>query len=654
MNRKIELLKLLFNEATFQPANYFSKKLSVSSKTVYADIEELNDLLTTSPSTDLHIEKSPRKGMMLVGKKNQLEQIIVHLNQTNSHSYFNVKARRFNPHFRRLDIVKRCLLNQENVSLEQLSIDYIVSKTSLHKDFEFINNTIAKEQVALHITHKGIGVTGQEIHIQYAIKHFLSFYIQQQDNDYLQLLMRSMTDDDSFNYINQLLVNHNGMLIQQCSEYYLSSLLIAITIQIKRLSLGYHVEKEDDFLFNHIRYMQSYLIASQLAEKLETDFSVVFTTSDTEYLSKLFFAHRMIDETSKINDQFYARIIKQIINKIGEIERVDLSQDAKLYHSLLSHFPAMITRLQKKIQVINPILEEIKVEYSKLFSILWYALSDLERRFDITLNDHEVSFLLIHFQIALDKAADANNIVIICQYGISSSNLILNKVRQLLPAKDNIEVYSLSKLQSSQLDNVDLIITTLDIGQINKPVVKISSLLNTADYQNIIQTYANYVLNKHGDGVDKIGNWPSITTFLRPNLVHLNVDITSKAQCLDMLLSELEGENYVNANYRESVLNREAIGNTSIEHGIALPHGSPMFVTKSSISLITLNKPIKWGTIDVSIIIMVSLAEKDIININDVFTGIYQIVSDKNLVLQLQSMQSFQQLEQFLSHKKGI
>lgn len=654
MHRKIELLKLLFNESTFQPANYFSHKLSVSSKTVYADIEVLNDLFNTLPNTDLHIEKSPRKGMMLVGKKDHLEQVIEHLNQTHSHSYFNSNARRFNPHFRRLDIVKRCLLNQENVSLEQLSIDYIVSKTSLHKDFELINNAIAKEQVILHITHKGIIVEGQEIQIQCAIKHFLSFYIQQQDSHYLQRLMASLTDDDTFRVINQLLVNHNETLIQQSSEYYVSSLLISITIQIKRLTLGFHVEKEDDFLFNHIRYMQSYLIASQLAEKLACDFSLEFTTSDIEYLSKLFFAHRMIDETSKINDQFYASIIKQVINKIGEIERVDLSQDAKLYHSLLAHFPAMITRLQKKIQVINPILDEIKAEYSKLFSILWYALSDLERRFDITLNDHEVSFLLIHFQIALDKAADANNIVIICQYGISSSNLILNKVRQLLPAKDNIEVYSLSKLQSSQLDNVDLIITTLDIGPFNKPVVKISSLINAVDYQNIIQTYANYVLNQHADSVEKIGNWPAIAAFLKPNLVHLQVDVTSKAQCLDLLLNELAEKNYVHASYRESVLHRETIGNTSIEHGIALPHGAPMFVAQSSISLMTLNKPIKWGVIDVSIIIMVSLAEKDITNINEVFTDIYQIVSDKQLVLQLQSMQNFQQLEQFLNHKKGM
>ncbi len=652
MNRKIELLKLLINESIFQPTNYFSQKLSISSKTVYADIEQLNDVLATIENTDLYIEKSPRKGLILKGNRENLDAIIVKLNQKNSHSFFNANAKRFSPYFRRLDIIKRCLLNHENISLDQLSLDYIVSKTSLTKDIDFINNLIEKENVRLKITHKNIRVIGTEIYIQRAIKSFLSLYITKQDNEYLYQLMASFMEDDSFSQLHQCLNNQDHIAIQPCAQYYLSSLLISITIQLKRLKLGFHIEKEDDFLFNHIRYLQSYLSANELAKKLELDFCVSFTTDDIEYLSKLFFAHRMIDEKEKKNNQSHETIITQMIQKISEIERVDLSKDSKLYHSLLSHFPAMIARLQKKIPVINPILDEIKTEYSKLFSILWYALSDLERRYSIDLNDHEVSFLLIHFQIALDKAADANNIVIICQYGLSSSNLILNKVRQLLPSKDNIEVYSLDKLQSSKLDNVDLIITTVDVGMLSKPVVKISSLLNTKDYQNIIQTYADYVLNKHPDTLTPNGNWPSVAKFVHPQFVCLQGDVTTKAQCLDILLTELEKHRFVNANYRHSVLHREEIGNTAIENAIALPHGSPMFVSNSCISIMTLKKPIKWGVMDVSIIIMVSLAEKDIANINDVFTEIYQIISDKARVNQLHTITHFEQLKQFLSHEK--
>ncbi|WP_294612451.1 PTS sugar transporter subunit IIA [uncultured Gilliamella sp.] len=651
MHRQIELLKHLFKESEFKPATYFSSTLSISTKTIYGDIEKLNELLLTVPNTDIYIEKSPRKGLMLIGNKGNIEPIISYLEKNNSHGYFNNKSRRLTPEYRRLDIVKRCLLNQERVSLEQLSSDYIVSKTSLNKDIEFINHSLDRENVALNVTHKSIVVKGTESQIQRAIKYFLSLYITKQDSHYLNQLMQSFIGDDSFRQISDLVFEHYESLVQQSSEYYLSSLLISISIQLKRLTLGYSTDEEDDLLFNHIRHMQSYLMASDLAKKLENYFTIQFTVNDIKYLSKLFFAHRMIDESVSADDPFYIEIIRKIIKKVGAIEGIDLSKDTKLFHSLLAHFPPMITRLQKQITIINPILDEIKVEYSKLFSVLWYALSDLERKFDVNLNDHEISFLLIHFQIALDKAADANNIVIICQYGNASSNLIHNKVRQLLPSKDNVEVYSISKLTAEKISNIDLIITTLDINNLNKPVVKISSLLNTKDYQNIIQAYANYVLNKPSNYLEKSSHYPSIAKFVTPDLIQLNVEITNKTECLELLIAKLEALGYVHSNYRNSVLHREEIGDTSIENGIALPHGSPMFVSKSSISMMTLNKPIKWGMIDVSIIIMVSLSEKNINNINDVFTEIYEIVTNKQIVSDLKSVTSFEQLKIFLDNQ---
>ena len=654
MERQIKLLKLLFSQSEFKPAAFFSSKLSISTKTVYYDIEKLNEQLITVPNTDIRIEKSPRKGLMLVGEKTDVEPIISYLEQKNSHSYFNQKSRRLSPEYRRLDIVKRCLLKSESVSLEQLSDDYLVSKTSLHKDIEFINRALEQENILLNVTHKGICVDGNENQIQRAIKHFLSLYIHKQDDYYLNQLMKSFIGDNSFEQITQLLFERFESVVVQSSEHYLSSLLISITIQLKRLCLGYSIPEESDFLFNHIRYMQSYLIASELAKTLELTFTVTFSTNDIKYLSKLFFAHRIIDENVIVDDSFYEQIIRRIIKKIGDIESVDLSGDGKLFHSLLSHFPPMITRLQKQIRIINPILDEIKQEYSKLFSVLWYALSDLERKFDIHLNDHEISFLLIHFQIALDKAADANNIVIICQYGCSSSNLILNKVRKFLPSKDNIEVYSVAKLNSTKLSNVDLIITTLDIKNINKPMVKISSLLNKQDYQNIIQAYANYVLNKQSDFSDKGNYYPSTAKFVNADLIELNVDIQHKSDCLNLLISKLEDKGLVTRNYRDSVLYREEIGDTSIENGIALPHGSPMFVIKSSISIMTLKRPIKWGMIDVSIIIMVSLSEDNINSINDVFTEIYEIVSNKQAISSLKNLTNFKQLKQFLDNQRGI
>ena len=160
--------------------------------------------------------------------------------------------------------------------------------------------------------------------------------------------------------------------------------------------------------------------------------------------------------------------------------------------------------------------------------------------------------------------------------------------------------------------------------------------------------------SKQSDFSDKGNYYPSTAKFVNADLIELNVDIQHKSDCLNLLISKLEDKGLVTKNYRDSVLYREEIGDTSIENGIALPHGSPMFVIKSSISIMTLKRPIKWGMIDVSIIIMVSLSENNINSINDVFTEIYEIVSNKQAISSLKNLTNFKQLKLFLDNQRGI
>ncbi|MCH0400767.1 PRD domain-containing protein, partial [Enterococcus faecium] len=153
----------------------------------------------------------------------------------------------------------------------------------------------------------------------------------------------------------------------------------------------------------------------------------------------------------KTSNEEYAMSVHKLIERMSEIEKIDLTQNDRLYQSLLYHVPAMVLRLKKGIKIQNPLLENIKSQYSELFSIVWYAMSILEEEFDVTLTDDEVSLILIHFQIAIEDQSKANNIIIICQYGISSAQLIYNKVRRFLPAKDNVEISTLDKFHLAEI-----------------------------------------------------------------------------------------------------------------------------------------------------------------------------------------------------------
>ena len=70
--RRNKLFALLETEDDYKPASYFSKLLNVSEKTLYSDINYLND---TFSKYEIVIEKTPRKGIILKESQSQIERI---------------------------------------------------------------------------------------------------------------------------------------------------------------------------------------------------------------------------------------------------------------------------------------------------------------------------------------------------------------------------------------------------------------------------------------------------------------------------------------------------------------------------------------------------------------------------------------------------
>ena len=138
-------------------------------------------------------------------------------------------------------------------------------------------------------------------------------------------------------------------------------------------------------------------------------------------------------------------------------------------------------------------MENIRDQYSELFSIVWYALVIVEQQYNVILNDDEISFILIHFQIALDRQSKASNIVIICQYGMSSAQFIYSKVRKFIPPMIMWR-YRHWRFNKSDKENIDLIISSIDIPQSKTPFVKVTPLVSNQDYIKIMEAYTKYLI----------------------------------------------------------------------------------------------------------------------------------------------------------------
>lgn len=629
-SRQIKFLKLLQQQSEYKPASFFAKWLSVSTKTIYSDVNVLYDILKSNGIT---LDSSPRIGIKVNGSSAQLNAIIEEMDTSD-------KIDIFAPAIRRLNIIKMIVLEDQTLNLDDLSDKYLVSKTSIYQDLVTINNVFEAHDVRLQVTNHGIVLEGRENDIQIALKEYI--FDGDCDGSLLDLkqFLTTVFNKEDIDEIFNLLLDDYDELTHDVSIYYIKSIIVTLLIQLARLRINHHLESEDTFLFNNIQYMETYIVANSIVEILKQYADVEFNNTDVEYLCRQLFAHR-ITNNLKSNSKNYSDIVNEIIKIMSKIEKVDLTHDEHLYKSLVYHVPAMIVRLQKGIQIINPLLDSIKRQYSELFSIVWYALSIIETTYDVSLNDHEVSLMLIHFQIALDKISKANNILIVCPYGVSSSQLIMSKVKQLLPSKDNIELAKVDTLYTTDLSNVSLIITSTELKNIDVPYVKVTPLVTNEDYKNIMYAYAKHILFKE-EIMKQLADFqaPYLSRFIKPSLIRVKEEYQTKEECLNAMIDILEEKDYVTDKFRESIHNREKVGVTCMDSGVALPHAEPSTIKISCVSIQTLKTPINWGGNMVNLIIMVCLNEEEVGMFKSVIQELYSIIVKKEYINQIVKLDS--------------
>ena len=640
--RQIKLARLLIEHDEFLPASFYSKKLSVSTKTVFQDLETLR--LFIQPYS-VEIERLPSLGIHLSGehsaKSNFLKELESELSQD-----------QLSPVNRRVKIIQSVFFEEDNPTLESLAEQYLVSKTSLYNDLKIINEIIVSTGIEIISNNDGLTSQGAENEIQLAVKQLVKHFSNLIEEKSVNAKFYHFFEKQLVDIVSKILHKNFRELTEKVSDYYMESLLTTLLVQCRRIQMGYHVEGEDDYLFSSIRYMETFVVANDMSERLAQETVLNFSEADKDYLSRQLFAHRVTTEV-KASDEKYVDLVYRLISRMSKIVKIDLNQDEHLFNSLLYHIPAMILRLKRGIHIENPLLENIRDQYSELFSIVWYALVIVEQQYNVILNDDEISFILIHFQIALDRQSKANNIVIVCQYGMSSAQFIYSKVRKFIPAHDNVEISTLERFNKSDKENIDLIISSIDIPQSKTPFVKVTPLVSNQDYIKIMEAYTKYLIQGAPfglfDSLDRNFEVDVLSKYVNLKLISLQNLFSDKADCLNSMIDELEKRKLVLPTFRKSVFEREDIGNTNLDSGVALPHADPTTILKSHIYIVSLKKSINWGDRTVKLIIMVNLSEEDLQEIREVVEELYQFIDEKKKVDALVKVNDSVQMLQIFS-----
>ncbi|CCI84716.1 hypothetical protein FC52_GL001598 [Lactobacillus pasteurii DSM 23907 = CRBIP 24.76] len=382
------------------------------------------------------------------------------------------------------------LLNGEHLSYQALSDEYLVSRSSIANDIAWIREFISQDNLQISFDNDGSYIDSEEVAKQSVIKRVI---LENKDCGIDKLFLHPSLEEDVMKIIHNVLDKKSYRI----SDLYFENITLILAIYISRSKKGFKVNDFHNPKIPRIE-LANYPICNSLLRELEASEIYTFSEEEIRYLTYILLANGfdLVLKENRIESNLKEKVEK-LIYDIGDEYGVDIGNDSKLLNDLLIHISQLIKRSRTNTTIVNPILKEIKINYGKLFGIVWYCIKNSSLSNEIFISDDEVGFITIHFQAAIERMQDQKQIYFVCPHGIGTSSLALTRLQNFLPSSCSVSVLSLNELKGKNLDKVQMIVSTTKLSKLSVPVVNVSPIIRDEDITRVMATLMKVSKNRY-------------------------------------------------------------------------------------------------------------------------------------------------------------
>lgn len=616
---------MMVSNKDYNTVKNYAELMNVSERTIHNDLKVLKPFIE---SYWLKLDKKAGVGIKVVGSMDEKLPIIKHITM-------NIEdVREISTKERQIEIMKMFLFNENVLTYQRLAEYFWISTSSIAADIESLD---FQYPVQIESNQKGTYIIGTEMQIQNSIillnREILK--ISQAENlEKAIIVLQDIYPIEIINIANDIVCQVEKKSTKSFGEHYIVRLFNSIVVLVYRSFKGFHHSKViNRNIFGETFNLKLQIRAENLLPDISKKLNIQFTEEDNVYFKQQLIACGV--DLSVDSDSFkknYKLFVDDIVVEMSKMVKVDLMDDEKLYEGLISHFVPMMYRLKSGIQIENPLLDDIKKNYFEMLGITWFVLSSIEDKLNVKLTIDEVAFMAIHFQAALERNSNTKKILIVCPTGIGTAELVVNKVKRFLPSFYKMEIVSIKELYEINIESVDFIISTVSLNITSKPVLHVSPLITKVDITNISNFHIKHFLEDdlYDDkplNLESLGGY--LSEFITKENIFVKKNLSSEEEILDFLIDDLNKRNAILEGFEESVIQREKMGTTALNSGVAIPHGNPEYVVDSKIVILTTENPIIWGGEKVDTVILICISKKDLKMIKHILKDIYRLIETK-------------------------
>lgn len=486
-NREKAILELLIKTGGRHTSLSIATYLQVSVRTVHRDLKKIEHMLEDfglkleqKENNSLHIDGSDESVFRLVQALSQVEPLDLSVKE------------------RKLLLLLNLMQSHDSIKTGPLAKDLGISVTTLLAYLDDLADWIRDFDVEIS-RKRGVGIQleGLESAKRKALGNFFLFYFNEElieeifqlpgaDSESGKLILHYFRADYLIE-IEQAFKKNIGTMYAELADSDYVGFMIQVCIALQRFVSGFPLS-EEDVGDERTSKTEALPMIEKISEVFAGKLSIVLPDREKIFLAFFLKGSRLQNAESVYYDSVITgKAIKKLIQRVSQQLKVDLTGDFSLFQGLMAHLEPSLFRIRKNLASINPLTEQVRMQYPVLFSITGSCLKEVFKH--IAFPDDEVAYIVLHFGSALEQRKQIIEVrmLVVCPTGIGASKMLATRLKKEMPELSSVTVASIKEMGQMNLENFDLILSTVHLPKQKIPCIFVNPLLSK---ENIAEIHA--------------------------------------------------------------------------------------------------------------------------------------------------------------------
>ncbi len=495
--RCVQILNMLLSSSTHVTADKLAQSLQISKRTVYYDIQKINDWLQCQGFLKL-------KHVRTIGfyvddqAKKKIAQKLQTLQPIRHYEYSSEERKAW--------IGLLIFSRNHAIFLRDFLERLQVSRSTLLNDIKELKAEWQSFQLQLEFHRKqGYFIKGEETQKRKAIVHHVAQLLATVG---YERLCSEWFGGHTLR-INDIIRQSESFSSIRYTDDVIHTLTIYLSIFMKRWIHGKYVQmdaQEKEVL----QSTREYKAAHYIITRIENAFLISIPEDEISYLTTYLLGSRVtddkqIDQSSEIVT--LKQMIKNMVDDFQTYACVQFKHREELEKNLLIHMKPAYYRLKYGLHLQNELTQSVKANYHDIFTLTKKVVHHVENIVGQSVNDDEIAYIAMHFGGWLDREGVSvptrKKAIIVCESGVGTSRILQKQMEELLPTVDVIDIISVREYRAYSLEHVDFVVTTIPLQSRDVPIYMVRPILTAADKMLLLRE-TNQLSETHALSVEAL------------------------------------------------------------------------------------------------------------------------------------------------------